>query len=86
MTEKKRIIDHTGIKIYTISRYDRSDENEIRLSTHTDDYILVSDFENLIRKLGKPEVLQKVIKSVMFGSADNFDLALLLSAPDQDKK
>lgn len=84
MTDKKRIIDYTGMKIYTLNRYEDIDGK--RFSTHTDDYILVEDFENLIRKLGKPEVLQKVIKSVMFGSSESLDIASLLSAPDQDKK
>ena len=85
MEPKKRIIDHTGIKVHTLCYGDMIGLNQCP-NQDCEDYIRVQDFENLIRKLGKPEVLQKVIKSVMFGSADNFDLALLLSAPDQEKK
>ena len=85
METKKRIIDHTGIKVHTLTWHEYG-ADQISFATYTDEFIKVSDFENLIRTLGKPDVLQKVIKSVMFGSSDNFDLASLLSAPDQSKK
>ena len=81
MEKQKRIIDHTGIKIYTLNRYEDIDGK--RFSTHTDDYILVEDFENLIQKLGRPDILQKVIKSVMFGG--ELDLASLLDSPEPKK-
>lgn len=83
MTPKKRIIDHTGMKKYSP---DICASCSGMFEDQNGEYIKIEDFESLIRKLGKPEVLQKVIKSVMFGSSDNFDLALLLSAPDQEKK
>ena len=75
--QKPRLIDQLPLKKYTTKIHRNMPTGNIidveEIESMHGEYVKVDDVENFLLKFTKPDVLQKVVKSLMFGHKLNLE-------------